>query len=121
MKKPEEMIKWKLVTDKRPNENPHKKSSFRLEHSLGPLVEPTTTTAPNTTTPRPSTGELRIFILAINETGFYSQKFNQFYKEIQEKANEQGNVSVMLEFHCYSSCSYKYLRNLKGSQILLNL
>ena len=53
MKKPEsEKIKWKVISDKRPNEKPVKESKFRLDYVLGPSEPITTTMKPNITTPR---------------------------------------------------------------------
>ena len=53
LKKPEsEKIKWKVISDKRPNEKPVRESKFRLDYILGPSEPITTTMKPNITTPR---------------------------------------------------------------------
>ena len=53
LKKPEsEKIKWKVISDKRPNEKLVGESKFRLDYILGPSEPITTTMKPNITTPR---------------------------------------------------------------------
>ena len=89
IKRSEENIKWKVISDRRPNGNP-KKSKFQLEHALGPTDPITTTMPPNTTTSRPLNGEVKVYIVAVNEQGFYHEKFPTFYDEIKGLAEEKG-------------------------------
>ena len=92
LKKPEsEKIKWKVISDKRPNEKPVQESKFRLDYILGPSEPITTTMKPNITTPRPLNGEVRIYILAINEQTFFKNHFTQLYGEISNLTQNSPN------------------------------
>ena len=77
LKKPEsEKIKWKVISDKRPNEKPVGESKFRLDYILGPSEPITTTMKPNITTPRH--GICGSFFLSLSSHQLFKVKTSLF-------------------------------------------
>ena len=107
MKRSNDLAKWSVLTQNQPNIV--ERGRVRIEHSIGPLEEITTTTTTETPTTVEREKDIQIFVVAVNEQKFYKEQFDNLYSDIKGVINldiyPNCEISRTIAKSCSLECS----------------
>ena len=78
---------------------------IRIEHSIGPSEEITTTTTTETPTTVEREKDIQIFVVAVNEQKFYKEQFDNLYNDIKGVFDNQTYPNCEISRTIAKSCS----------------
>jgi hypothetical protein len=76
-----------------------------MSYSLGPREPITTTTEPNTETPKPLRGDVTVYVVTVNEEEFYEKHWRNMWNNIEAMVTTGCTLHRTHLVSCRSECS----------------